>query len=179
VRQQVAAGGLSHQERRRLGSATGARGGAARKRRGDFRHVIIVAAGTIAAMAVVAFAVGLVSAIEASGGQGTAGTFVVGTQSCFRQRGGCEWSGTFLSRDGGTVQHVAYDGTLPAGAGLGSSVPAIDPAGSSHVVYPPHGSRAWIFDLLLTVLVGGIVGFMLWLSPLGVGGEREPGGAVV
>jgi hypothetical protein len=75
------------------------------------------------------------------------------------------------------VQHVVYDGTLPADAGGGSSVPASEPGGS-HIVYPPHGSHAWVSDLLLMVLAGGVVGFLLWLSPLGLG-SRETAGAIV
>jgi hypothetical protein len=172
--EQPAPGGLSHQERRRLRSVTAAREAAARRRRSEFRHLIIVAAGTLAAMAVVAGAVGLVSAIESSSGQGAPGTFVVG-KPCLSTRGGCMWSGTFRSRHGGTVQHVDYDGSLPADAGGGSSVPAIDPGGS-HIVYPPHGSHAWLSDVLLMVLVGGVVGLLLWISPLGL---REARGAVV
>jgi hypothetical protein len=178
AREQLAAGGLTHQERRKLRSVAGARDAAARRRRGQFRHLVFVGGGVIAAMAVVAAAVGLIPAIEASSGQGTAGTFVVGTQPCFRYRAGCAWSGTFQSPDGVTVQHVNYDGTLPAGAGGGSSVPAIYPAGGSHIVYPPHDSHAWVFDLVLMVLVGGVVGLLLWISPLGLG-EHETSGVVV
>jgi hypothetical protein len=176
ARDQQAADGLSHQERRQLRSVARAREAAARQRRGGLRHLVIVAAGTIAAMAVVAAALGLASAIKAANEQGTAGTFVPGNQPCFT-RGGCAWSGTFQPRDGGIVQHVAYDGTLPAGAPPGMGYPAIRPAGS-HIVYPPHGSRAWVTDLLMMVLVGGAVGAMLWIIPLG-SGERETSGVVV
>jgi hypothetical protein len=149
---------------------------AADRRHREFRRFLIVAAGAIAAMAVVAAALGLVPAIEAASRQGTAGTFVPGNQPCLTNRGGgCAWSGTFRSRDGATVQHVSYDGTLPAS---GSSVPAIYPGGSSDVVYPPHGSRAWVTDLLVMVLIGGIVGLLLWISPLGLG-RSDQSGAVV
>jgi hypothetical protein len=176
ARDQLAAGGLSHQERRKLRSIAAARDEAERRRRGKLRHGVIVAAGAIAAMAVVAAAGGLVTAIRASGGHGTPGTFVVG-KACFSSRIGCRWSGTFRSDDGRTVQHVRYDGTLPATAGLGSSVPAVEPAGS-HVVYPPHSSHAWITDVLLMLFAGGVVGFFLWISPLGLG-ARESRGAIV
>ena len=57
-------------------------------------------------------------------------------------------------------------------------MPAIYPGGESHIVYPPRDSHAWVSDLLLAVLVGGVVGFLLWLIPVGLGG-RETGGAVV
>jgi hypothetical protein len=174
ARQHVDPDGLSHQDRRKLRSETSAQDTAARRRRGAFRHLIIVAAGTVAAMAVVGAAVGLVSAIEASSGQGAAGTFIVGNQLCLNHRVGCMWPGTFRSQNGSTVQHVQYDGTLPPGE---SSVPAIDPGGGSHTVYPPHGSQAWVGDLLWTVLIGAVVGFLLWISPLGLG--RHETGAIV
>jgi hypothetical protein len=172
----LAAGGLTHDERRKLRVVAGARDAAASRRRSELKRLVIIAAGAIAAMAVVAAALGLLPAIQAASRHGTAGTFIVGTQPCMTR--GCYWSGTFQAQDGTTVQHVTYDGTLPAGAGGGSSVPAIYPAAASHVVYPPHGSDAWITDLVLMVLVGGIVGFGLWVSPIGLDG-RATAGAVV
>jgi hypothetical protein len=179
ARAQLAAGGLSHQERRQLRSVTSARDSAARRRRGELRHLLIVAAGTIAAMAVAGAALGLVPAIEAASRQGTAGTFVPGNQPCITSgRTGCAWSGTFRPRNGAIVQHVSYDGTLPADAAGGSGVPAIYPEGSSHIVYPPHGSRAWVTDLLVMVLIGGIAGLLLWIFPIGLG-ERETSGAII
>jgi len=117
----------------------------------------------MAAMAVIAASLGLISAIQAARGQGTVGTFVVGYSSC-SGRTGCVWVGTFRSPEGNTVPDVAYQGALPPSAGPGGSVPAIEPGGSSRV-YPPHSLR-WITDLLVTVLIGGVVGFVLWISPL-------------
>jgi hypothetical protein len=183
AREQLAAGGLSHQERRQLRGVTRIRDTAARRRRMELRHFIIVAAGTIAAMAIVAGASGLIPAIQAASGGGTAGTFVVGNQGCMPRKGGCAWSGTFQSPGGALIQHVNYDANLPAGAGNGSSIPAIYPGGAAHVVYPPHGSHAWMSDLLEMVLAGAFVGFLLWLSPLGQGGRGPSGhradGAIV
>jgi hypothetical protein len=176
ARDQLAAGGLSHQDRRRLRAVAGARDQAVRRRRGELRHLLIVAAGIVAAMAVVAGTLGLVPAIQAASGQGVAGTFVVGQPCTFRR--GCEWTGTFQSPDGPSVQHVSYDGSLPFGAGDGSSIPAIYPGGSAHVVYPPRGSHAWIYDLFLMLLVGAAVGALLWIFPIGLG-RSEPHGAVV
>jgi hypothetical protein len=178
AREQLAAGGLSHQERRKLRAVTSARDAAARRHRGTARHLVIVAAGAIAAMVVVAATVGLIAAIQAASGHGSAGTFIVGNQPCLLRKGGCAWAGMFRSPNGAIVQHVDYDGTLPAGAQGGSSVPAIYPAGGAHIVYPPHDSRAWISDLLLTVLVGGVVGSLLWIFPVGLS-RRETGGVVV
>jgi hypothetical protein len=176
ARQQLAAGGLSHQERRRLRSEIRERDTAARRRRGEFRHVTIVVAGALAAMAVVAAMVGLVSAIEAATGHGVTGTFVAGNQSCVR-RAGCAWWGTFQSPDGNTVAHVVYRGDLPADAGPGMSFPAVQ-AGSDYV-YPPHGGHAWITDVLWMVLIGGVVGLFLWITPLGLGRSDAAAGAVV
>lgn len=123
-------------------------------------------------MAVIAASLGLISAVEAARGQGTIGTFVVAYSSCSR-RTGCTWVGTFRSPDGNTVPDVAYQGALPANASPGDSFPAIEPGGSSRV-YPPHSLR-WITDLLATVLIGGAVGFVLWISPLGLRGRRTAG----
>jgi hypothetical protein len=123
-------------------------------------------------MLVIAASLGLLSAIEAARGQGTTGTFVVGFSSC-SGRTGCTWVGTFESPDGNTVPDVAYEGALPANAGPGSSFPAVEPGGSQRV-YPPHSLR-WVIDLLATLLVGGAVGLVLWVSPLGLRGRDAVG----
>jgi hypothetical protein len=167
ARRQLAAGGLSHDERRRLHSVTQAwDAGHSRHRAG--RRFVIVAGGTLAVMAVVGAALGLIPAIQAASGRGTPGTFIVGAPACASTRGGCVWSGTFQQQDGSAIQHVSYGGTLPASAGPGSSIPAVQPDGS-HIVYPPHGSHQWISDLLIMLLAGCVVGFGLWASPLGLG----------
>jgi hypothetical protein len=176
AREQLAAGGLSHQERRKLRSEIRERDAATRRRRGEFKHVMIVVAGVAAAMVVVGAAVGLIPAIEAATGHGVTGTFVAGNQSCVR-RAGCAWWGTFRSRDGDTDAHVVYSGDLPASAGPGMSFPAIQPGGSRYV-YPPHGGHTWVTDVLWMMLVGGVVGLFLWITPLGLGGN-DTAGAVV
>jgi hypothetical protein len=173
ARKQLAADGLSQQERRRLRSAIRARDASAHRRRLEFRHITFAFAGAMAAMAVAAASVGLGSAIDAARGQGAIGTFVLGFQSC-SVRTGCTWVGTFRSPEGSTVPDVAYDGTLPAGASPGSSFPALEPGGS-HYVYPPHGSLRWVADLLFMMLIGGAVGFILWISPLGTRGRDAAG----
>jgi hypothetical protein len=175
AREQLAGGGLSHQERRKLRSEIGARDAVAGRRRGEFRHIVIVIAGVVAAMAVVAGAVGLVPAIEAATGHGEAGTFIVGNQKCLRRS--CPWSGAFRAADGNTVPHVTYSGDLPANAGPGTSLPAMRPDGSDFV-YARQGNHTWITDLFWMVLVGGVVGLFLWITPLGLG-RRETAGAVV
>jgi hypothetical protein len=166
ARAQLAGGGLSHQERRRLRSIIRAWDETAPRRSLEFRHVIVAVAGAVVAMAVVVVSIGLVSAIKAARGQGTTGTFVVNSQSC-SARTGCTWIGTFRPPDGDEVPGVVYEGSLPAGSGPGTDVPAIEPDGS-HYVYAPPGSHAWIGDLLPVVIVGGAVGFVLWLFPVGL-----------
>ncbi len=166
ARQELAAGGLSHQERRKLRSEIRIQDAAADRRSFEFRHIIVVVAGTLAAMAVVAVLVGLVSAIGAARGQGTAGTFVAESHSC-SHRTGCVLVGTFRSQHGITVPGVIYAGYLPADVGPGMTFPAIQPAGSDYV-YPPHGSTRWVSDLLITVLVGAAVGFLLLVIPIGL-----------
>ena len=173
AREELAAGGLSHQERRRLRSAIRTRDATARRRRLEFRHITVVLAGAMAAMAVAAASVGLVSAIDAARGQGTIGTFVLESEPC-SIRIGCMYVGIFRSPGSATVANAAYDGTLPAGASPGSRFPAIEPGGS-HRVYPPHGSLRWATDLLFMMLVGGAVGFILWVSPLGLRGHYAGG----
>ena len=177
AREELASGGLSHQERRRLRSVIRTRDENESRRRLEFRHVTIVVAGALLAVVVVGATVGLVSAVQAAGGRGTAGTFVVGFRSCVR-RGGCIWVGTFRPKDGGTVPDVSYGGTLPVDAGPGMSFPAIDPGGS-YYVYPPHGSTTWVYDLLLMAIVGGAVGFLLWISPVGLGRRNTSEAGVV
>ena len=135
---------------------------------------MIVVAGTLAAMALVAVAIVQVPAIEAANGHGSAGTILAGYESCER-RGPCLWWGTFQPLAGAAVPHVIYNGTLPPNEGPGSSVPAIRQSGN---VYPVHDTGAWISDLLWMVLVGAVVGLLLWISPLGLG-RGDTAGAVV
>ncbi len=121
-------------------------------------------------MAVVAIAFALGPAIQAARGQGAVGTFTVDSQQCYRD--GCTWTGTFVARGGQVTSGVAYEGTLPAGAGPGSSVPAIYPGGY-HAVFAPHGSLVWLEDLLLVLLIGGAMAAALWISPIGMPGRRR------
>ena len=165
ARAHLAAGGLSQQERRRLRSITRVWDEAARRRRLERRHTVIVIVGAVAAMAVVAVSFGLVPAIAAAGGQGTSGTFVVGYQNC-SPRYGCTWVGTFEARNGADVPDVAYEGSLPAGTCQGQRIPARHPGGSGQV-FALHGSHTWVMDLLLVIGVGIAVAAALWISPLG------------
>jgi hypothetical protein len=177
ARDELAAGGLSHQERRKLRSVIRTRDEAALRRGLEFKHIAIALAGTLAAMAVVALLVGLASAIEAARGDGTTGTFVVRSEVCIR-RAGCTWRGIFRPRDGDSVPALANTDVVPLDARPGASIPVIEPPGSNYV-YPRHGSFRWLSDLLIVVVVGGAVGFLLWISPLGLGGPKpSPTGVV-
>ena len=166
ARAKLAAGGLSHQEQRRLRSTSRARDRVARRRGLEARHTGLALIGGVVAMAVVAVAFALGPAIDAARGQGTDGIFTADYLSC-SVRVGCQWVGTFQSPAGEVLPDVAYNGSLPDGARPGMSVPAIY-TGASHRVYAPHGSHVWLFDLLLVVFVGCAVAAALWISPIGL-----------
>jgi hypothetical protein len=168
ARAQLAADDLSRQEKRRLRSMSRAREIAVRRRNLRYRHIAIVVAGAAAVMAVAAVAFALGPAIGAARGQGTSGTFVVGSRMCSK---GCTWVGTFESAGGEMVPGVAYEGSLPAGAGPGSSIPAIYPGGY-RAVFAPHGSHVWLADLLLVMLFGGAMAVALWISPIRLSRHR-------
>jgi hypothetical protein len=173
VRAQLARGGLSHQDQRRLRAALRAGEDASRRRRRRLRRLIIAATGAIVAMAITALSFGLVPAIEAASGGGTTGSFVVSDQVC-ASKTGCQWVGTFRARDGAAFSGLAYGGSLPPGDGAGSVIPVRYPGGSDQV-YALHGSHTWVFDLLIMLAIGAAVGTALWISPLGAGAGNPEG----
>jgi hypothetical protein len=165
AREELAGGGLSHQERRRLRAVLRSQAEAERKRRGSLKHLAIAMTGAIVAMAIVALSFGLVPAIEAAQGGGVTGSFVVNDRVCSAKTG-CQWVGTFYGPPGDVIPGLAYGGILPAGDGPGSKVAVRYPGGSDDV-YALHGSHTWVFDLLITLVIGAAVGTALWISPLG------------
>jgi hypothetical protein len=169
ARAKLAAGGLTHQEERRLRAIGRARDKATRRRNLELGHIGLAVAGAIAVMAVVAVAFSLGPALEAAGGHGASGTFIVGYQVCFR---GCSWVGTFDSATGQVIPDVTYDGGLPPGARPGHGIPAIHPGGSRQV-FAPHGSHVWLADVLVMVVVGGAAALALWISPIRVSRRRN------
>jgi hypothetical protein len=173
ARAELAAGGLSHQERRRLRAVLRSRAIAGQKRRGHRRHLAIVAVGAIVAMVIAAASFGLIPAIEAAQGGGVTGSFVVSDRVC-SSKTGCQWVGTFNGPHGDVVTGLAYGGVLPAGDGPGSTIAVRYPGGTDQV-YALHGSHTWVFDLLITLVIGAAVGAALWVSPLG-DGRRDPEG---
>jgi hypothetical protein len=173
ARAQIAAGGLSHQQQRRLRTVLRERATAVRQRRRRLRRLAIVLTGTIVAMAITGLSFGLVPAIEAASGEGITGSFVVSQEVC-SSRAGCQWVGTFQADHGAAVSGLAYGGSLPAGDGPGSTIPVRYPGGSDQV-YAVHASHTWVFDLLITLAIGVAVGAALWISPLGTG-PRNPEG---
>jgi hypothetical protein len=170
---QLAAGGLSHAEQRRLHAVLQAREESSRRRRRHQKRLVIVLTGAIAAMAIGAVAFGLIPAIDAALGGGVTGKFTVQNQVCVR-RAGCQWVGTFQPRKGSAIAGLAYGGTMPDSDGPGSVIPARHPAGK--YVYALHGTHTWVQDLLITLVIGTAVGFLIWVSPLGAG-DRNPEGA--
>jgi hypothetical protein len=171
ARAQLAASGLSHQERRRRRAVFRLREDAVRRRRSRLTHLVITVVGALVAMAITALAFGLVPAINAAEGEGATGIFVVTNQVC-SSKTGCQWAGTFQAGDGPVIE-VGYGGVLPAGDGPGSTISVRYAGGSA--VYAVHGSHTWVLDLLVTLVLGGAAGAGLWISPLGDGG-RDPEG---
>lgn len=159
ARDELAAGGLSHQDRRRLRATARAWELASRRRRLEFKHLVIAVLSGLAVMAVVAAALGFVPAIEAANGNGTAGTFVATSYSCGR-RIGCRWLGTFQA-GGGVVQTVIYEGSLPTGTEPGSRIPARYPGDGQ--AYALHGSHTWALDLIPMLLISSVFAFLVWL----------------
>jgi hypothetical protein len=171
---QLAAGGLSHDERRRLHAVLQSHEVSAHRRR-RLKRLAIVLGGAIAAMAIAAASFGLVPAIEAALARGATGSYTVNDRVCTNGRGStvCHWLGTFQPRSGTATTGLAYGGNLPDGDGPGSVIQARYPGGS--YVYALHGSHTWVQDLLIALLVGTVVGFLLWLSPLGSGDLKTEG----
>jgi hypothetical protein len=173
AREELAVGGLSHQERRRLRAVLRAQATAAQQRRRRLKHWLIIGVGAVVAMAIAAASFGLIPAIEAAQGGGVTGSFVVSDHVC-SSKTGCQWVGTFHSANGEVLTGLAYGGTLPSGDGPGSTIAVRYPGGSDQV-YALHGSHTWVFDLLITLVIGVAVGAALWVSPLGEG-HHDPQG---
>lgn len=175
AREELAEGDLSRQERRRLRSVIRSRAVAIRKRRGRLRHLAIAAGGALVVAAIAAAYFGLAPAIDAAMGGGMTGSFVVNNQVCLSKTG-CEWVGTYYGAHGDVIGGLAYGGVLPAGDGPGSTITVRYPSGADQV-YALHGSHTWVYDLLLTLLLGTATGAALWISPLGEGGRKRQGGS--
>jgi hypothetical protein len=163
------AGGLPNHDERRAQGITSTQKQTLGRRRPEFRHVLITVVTAVAVMVVAGGALGLVPAIKAADGNGTIGTFTVGSQPCIPHRGGCAYTGTFQAPGGAMVSHVAYEGSLPAGV---SSIAARYTGYQQ--AYPLHGSRGWAVDLVFMLLIGSVVGFLVWLLPVGLG-QRSGG----
>jgi hypothetical protein len=173
ARAQLAVGGLSHDQQRKLRAVLRKWEDAARRRRRRLMRLSIAVTGAIAAMAIATVSFGLIPAIDAARGEGVAGNFVVSQQVC-SSKTGCQWVGTFLAPHGVVFGGLAYGGSLPRGDGPGSVIPVRYP-GASDEVYALHGSHTWVIDLLVTLAIGAAVAAALWISPLGAG-PRTPKG---
>src|SRR5258708_14194003 len=173
AREELAAGGLSHHDQRRLLAISRTWELASRRRHLEFRHLAITVLSGLVATAAIGAMLGFVPAIEAARGQGVTGTFVVGSSFCHR-RGVCTWVGTFEAR-GEVVPDVAYEGILPISTGPGSRIPAMYPG--ADLAYGWHGSHAWAWDLVPMLLIGSVVAFGGWL--IVAGGPAAPHAAVL
>ncbi len=173
ARAELAGGGLSHQDQRRLRLVIREREEAERHQRHIHKHLIITLAGAVVAMVIVALSFGFGPAIKAASGDGVTGTFVVNNQVC-SSKTGCQWVGTFRAANGAATGGLSYGGSLPSGAGPGSSIPARYPGGTDQV-FALHGSHTWLFDLVIMLIIGAAVGAALWISPLGSGAKNPKG----
>jgi hypothetical protein len=160
------AGHPPNHDERRMQTVTDRREQPRRRRHREFRHLMIAVVSGVAVMAVSGAALGLVPAIEAARGNGTIGTFVVGSQPCIPHRAGCAYTGTFDGPGGEVVNHVAYVGSPPARSGA-SSIPARYTGYQQ--AYPLRSSRTWALDLVFMLLIGSVAGFLVWLLPVGLG----------
>lgn len=167
ARAELAAGGLSHDERRRLHSIIRVREEAESRGSGRRRHGVIVVSGALVVMAVVAATSGLIPAIATASGHGTNGFFVLGHQRCSLATGRtsmCMWVGSFQERNGVTIGNVTYAGKMPATVAPAQRIAARYYSGQA---YPRQGSHAWLTGIVLVIFVGAVVAAFLWLTPLG------------
>jgi multisubunit Na+/H+ antiporter MnhB subunit len=167
--EKLATGGLSHHDQRALRTITRSRELETSRRRQELAHLAIALVIGLAAMAVTGAALGLGPAIRAARGSGTVGTFVVSGQNCAR-RSGCVWVGTFeVHAD--VRPNVAYEGVLSADTQPGTRIAARYTGYQQ--VYAARGSHTWIVDVILMVLIGGVVGFFVYLAPVGLRQRRN------
>jgi hypothetical protein len=159
AREELAAGGLSHKDQRRLRAITRAWELASQRRRLEFRHLVIAGVVWIAVLVITGVLVGFMPAIEAANGNGTAGTFVVSSYVCYR-RTGCGWVGTFEA-PGEAVPNVTYQGILPASTNPGSRIPARYPGEGQ--AYALRGSHTWALDLIPMLLISSVAALLVWL----------------
>jgi hypothetical protein len=115
--------------------------------------------GGLSAVLLVTLATRILPAIRAGLHDGTRGFWIATAKSCARSA--CTWTGKFMT-DGGHVllSSAQYDGRLPAGIRVGSSVAGLFTGGSA-VVFPATGSDLWIW--LLVALAVAALG-LYWSS---------------
>ena len=114
--------------------------------------------GGLSALLLVATATGLPPAIRAGLHHGTRGFWVATVKNCAQSA--CTWNGKFVTAGGHVVLSAAqFDGRLPAGIRVGTSVAGLFTGGSA--VFPATGSDLWIW--LLVALVVAALG-LYWSS---------------
>jgi hypothetical protein len=125
--------------------------------------VVLVLIPVIGLSALVGGAISIVPAVRAAAGHGTRGYFVAGSEFCGRY--GCSWAGEFKLPGGRvTRRDVTFDGSHH-GMRVGSVVPALD-TGDASDVFPRHGSRRWIADVLMTPAGAAVLVLWVWRVPL-------------
>ncbi|WP_345626917.1 hypothetical protein [Rugosimonospora acidiphila] len=109
-------------------------------------------------------------AARAAHREGSLGTFHVISKICQKD---CRLRGDFVSDDG-TITRDGVDlyGGIPHDADAGDSLRALD-TGDPYGVYPPSGSRQWVWSTLSTAGGGAGLLWWVWRYPLRAPGRRS------
>jgi hypothetical protein len=69
------------------------------------------------------------------------------------------------------LPNVTYQGDLAMDTIPGTRIPARYTG--YHQAYALRSSHTWAWDALIMLLIGGAVGFLLWLTPVGMGQRSD------
>ena len=119
-----------------------------RKRRSD----AIFRLGVLPAFLVIVLAVSvwvMGPAWAAKLGHGTRGTFTA--VLCVKQKGQCNWSGSFVSDTGTDQKNNVTLGDGAAITSTGQQIPAID-TGLPTEVFPADGGRDWLYSSIVALI---------------------------
>jgi hypothetical protein len=132
------------------------------------RHSDLIGSAIFGFIGLVITAIGctlLPPAISAAEGHGIRGVFVAEkyVSGSGRESSGT-WIGSFRASNHQLVLlHVDYN-EPPSSLRAGSELPALYPGGSE--VFAPHGSSAWLHDLVVTLVGVSLFGWWVWYMPL-------------
>lgn len=105
--------------------------------------------------------------VSAASGHGVQGYFVAQAEHCShtRNHGGsttiCSWSGLFRLPGGQVTRRGMEFFGSESGMYAGSAVPALD-SGALNGVYPRHGDKSWLADLVIGAIGTALIGYRIW-----------------